>query len=67
MPLFVKPYTSDVTRFIAELKARDPSLEQRQREGRALLWDKPVDRHELASQRQSRVPQKSYVYGTQPK
>ena len=37
MPLFWKPYTSDVTQFIAELKAQKPTLEAEQRAGRALL------------------------------
>ena len=42
MPLFWKPYKSDVTQFIDSLKQRDPQLEERQRQGRALLWDKPL-------------------------
>ena len=41
MPLFWKPYTSDVTNFIADLKKARPTLEEEQRAGRALLWDKP--------------------------
>ena len=40
MPLFWKPYKSDVTQFIDELKAKKPTLEAEQRAGRALLWDK---------------------------
>jgi Protein of unknown function (DUF3460) len=62
MPLFWKPYTSDVTQFIAELKAKKPSLEAEQLAGRALLWDKAIDRHAAAEWRQARVPQKPYVY-----
>ena len=31
MPLFWKPYKSDVTQFIESLKQRDPQLEERQR------------------------------------
>ena len=44
MPLFWKPYKSDVTQFIESLKQRDPQLEDRQRQGRSLLWDKALDR-----------------------
>jgi hypothetical protein len=64
MPLFWKPYRSDVTDFIATLKQRDPLLEERQRNGRALLWDRPQDRERLAEQRADRVPQQPYVYQT---
>ena len=64
MPLFWKPYKSDVTQFIDSLKARDPQLEERQRQGRALLWDKPVDREALKEFREDCVAQKPYVYGT---
>jgi hypothetical protein len=62
MPLFWKPYKSDVTQFIDSLKQRDPELEARQREGRGLLWDKQVDRQAQAEWREARVPQKPYVY-----
>ena len=62
MPLFWKPYQSDVTRFIAELKAKRPTLEAEQRAGRELLWDKDIDRDALAGYRTARVPQAPYVY-----
>lgn len=64
MPLFWKPYKSDVTQFIDSLKQRDPQLEAKQREGRALLWDKPIDRQAQAEYRAARVPQQPYVYQT---
>ncbi|HWH72909.1 MAG TPA: DUF3460 family protein [Methylibium sp.] len=64
MPLFWKPYRSDVTEFIETLKQRDPKLEERQRQGRALLWDRPQDRVALAEQGEARVPQQPYVYQT---
>jgi hypothetical protein len=64
MPLFWKPYRSDVTDFIETLKQRDPRLEEKQRQGRALLWDRPQDREALADQREARVPQQPYVYQT---
>ena len=64
MPLFRKPYKSDVTSFIDELKAKKPTLEAEQRAGRALLWDKNPDRAAQAEWRDARVPQKPYVYQT---
>ncbi len=65
MPLFWKPYTSDVTRFIDELRARKPTLEAEQRAGRALLWDKSLDRSQQAEWQDADVPQQAYVYQTQ--
>jgi len=67
MPLFWKPYTSDVTRFISELKASRPTLEAEQRAGRALLWDKRVDRQAQSEYRRASVPQPAYVYFSPPK
>jgi hypothetical protein len=64
MPLFWKPYKSDVTQFIEELKAKRPTLEDEQRAGRALLWDKRIDRDAQAEYRDARVPQQPYVYQT---
>ena len=64
MPLFWKPYKSDVTQFIDSLKARDPQLEARQREGRFRLWDKDQDREAQKDWRDARVAQKPYVYST---
>ncbi|MFT3856408.1 MAG: DUF3460 family protein [Aquabacterium sp.] len=64
MPLFWKPYKSDVTQFIDSLKSRDPKLEERQREGRARLWDKALDREAEKDWRDARVAQKPYVYST---
>lgn len=65
MPLFWKPYKSDVTTFIEQLKAQRPTLEQEQQAGRALLWDKPIDREAQDEYRAARVPQQPYVYQTQ--
>jgi len=64
MPLFWKPYLSDVTQFIHTLKQHDPKLEERQRQGRGLLWDKPIDRDEQAEYQDARVRQQAYVYQT---
>jgi hypothetical protein len=67
MPLFWKPYTSDVTQFIDELKAKRPTLEAEQQRGRALLWDLDIDRQAQAAWQEARVPQQPYVYQTRTK
>jgi hypothetical protein len=64
MPFFWKPYKSDVTNFIETLKAQKPTLEDEQRAGRALLWDRAVDRKASTEWQAARVPQKPYVYQT---
>jgi hypothetical protein len=64
MPLFWKAYTSDVTSFIAEMKVKKPTLEAEQRQGRALLWDKPIDREAQADYGDAKVAQQPYVYQT---
>jgi hypothetical protein len=66
MPLFWKPYKSDVTNFIEDLKAKKPSLEDEQRAGRALLWDRALDREALDEWQEARVRQQPYVYQTKP-
>ncbi|MEO6410066.1 MAG: DUF3460 family protein [Burkholderiaceae bacterium] len=64
MPLFWKPYTSDVTDFIQQMKTANPRLEEEQRRGRALLWDKRIDRSAQADYDEASVAQQPYVYQT---
>ncbi|RZL38199.1 MAG: DUF3460 family protein [Rubrivivax sp.] len=64
MPLFWKPYKSEVTAFIEQLKAQRPTLEAEQRAGRALLWDKEQDRSAQAAFQDAKVAQQPYVYQT---
>lgn len=65
MSIFRRPdYRSDTTQFIDQLKAAQPDLEARQRAGRALLWDKNLDRTLQSEYAQGRVSQKPYVYLT---
>ena len=64
MPLFWKPYTSDVTSFIDELKKRRPTLEDEQRQGRSLLWDRRIDPARRREYAEGRVHQQPYVYQT---
>ena len=66
--IFRRPhYQSDVTLFIDKMKADKPTLEAEQRAGRALLWDKAVDRSAWIDYRAGEVDQKPYVYQTDAK
>ena len=66
MSFFRRPdYESDATQFIKQLKAQRPELEAQQRQGRALLWDKQIDRVAQQGYKAARVPQQPYVYQTQ--
>ena len=68
MSIFRRPdYTSEATQFIDQLKANKPTLEAEQRAGRALLWDKNLNRADQADYLDARVPQQAYVYGNNSK
>lgn len=58
-------YRSEATEFIDDLKKRRPELDAQQQAGRALLWDRPVDRDLQGEFREGRVAQRPYVYQTQ--
>lgn len=63
--IFRRPhYQSDITLLIDKLKADKPTLEAEQRAGRALLWDKSVDRAAWGDFRAGEIEQKPYVYQT---
>ena len=65
MSFFRRPdYQSDTTQFINQLRAQRPELDAQQRAGRALLWDKPVDRDLWQEYKAGRVAQQPYVYQT---
>jgi Protein of unknown function (DUF3460) len=58
-------YESDFTRFLKDLKQKDPTLEEKQRAGRAILWDKaPINLDDRQRAEESRVKQQPYVYQT---
>ncbi|GAB3654085.1 DUF3460 family protein [Ramlibacter alkalitolerans] len=66
--IFRRPdYSSDVTQFIEQLKTEKPDLEAQQRAGRAIWWDKHIDRELMNEWKQSRVPAKPYAYGDDPR
>ncbi|BBB67364.1 hypothetical protein UNDYM_3111 [Undibacterium sp. YM2] len=56
-------YESEATNFIKDLKKTNPALEQSQRDGRALLWDKQaIDLDTQKRNLESRINQQAYVY-----
>jgi len=56
-------YESDFTKFLKDLKQKDPELEQKQRAGRSIWWDKePIDLEARRRAAESRVRQQPYVY-----
>ena len=57
-------YESDITRFLRELKKAKPHLDEEQRRGRAIWWDRPQDPDTVRRDRESRVAQAPYVYQT---
>jgi hypothetical protein len=66
--IFRRPdYKSEITQFIEQLKSEKPDLEAQQRAGRALLWDKHVNREAQSEWREANVPQKPYVYQNEVK
>lgn len=59
-------YQSDITRFLKDLRAERPHLEQAQRDGRAIWWDKLQDLETSRRNRESRIAQRPYVYSQKP-
>jgi hypothetical protein len=60
---FNKHYESEATQFLNQLKQKNPQLEESQRAGRALLWDKePTDLDQQRRANESCVKQRAYVY-----
>ncbi|MCS6997068.1 MAG: DUF3460 family protein [Casimicrobiaceae bacterium] len=56
-------YESDITQFLRQLKAERPKLEEAQRQGRAIWWDRPpIDVEERLRVEASRLPQPPYPY-----
>lgn len=55
-------YQSEITQFLRELRQQKPDLEASQLRGRSIWWDHPQDLEVLRRHRESRVPQKPYVY-----
>ena len=60
-------YESELTRFLRDLQQQNPAIEPGQKEGRAIFWDKNLDRDMYRRFRQSGVPQSAYVYQSKAK
>lgn len=60
-------YKSEATQFIDQLKVAKPTLEAEQLAGRALLWDKQLDRNGIKDMHIGDVAQQPYVYQTADK
>lgn len=59
-------YESEHTKFIRELLRQQPQLVEKQREARAIWWDKtPRELSEERAMDQARVPQTPYVYSSE--
>ncbi|MFA7668115.1 MAG: DUF3460 family protein [Burkholderiaceae bacterium] len=57
-----KNFESDITQMIRQYKEQHPDTEQRQREGRARLWDKNLDAELQEGFKQANVPLTPYAY-----
>jgi hypothetical protein len=59
-------YESEHTKFMRELMRQHPELPDKQREARAIWWDKtPRELSEEHAMDQGRVPQSPYVYSSE--
>tara|TARA_B110000037_G_C16732247_1_gene347577 strand:+ start:124 stop:312 length:189 start_codon:yes stop_codon:yes gene_type:complete len=55
-------YESEHTKFMRELLNKRPELVEKQKEARAIWWDKKLDKEERKRFKDSSISQKSYVY-----
>ena len=55
-------YESELTRFLRELKSKNPQIGELQKKNRATWWDKPQDLETWKERAQANVPQPAYVY-----
>jgi len=55
-------YESEITRFIREMKQKNPGIAELQKKNRATWWDRPQDLEIQGEREASAVPQPPYVY-----
>jgi Protein of unknown function (DUF3460) len=60
-------YESEITRFLRELKARNPQIGEQQVRNRATWWDRPQDLETWRERRAAAVRQPGYVYFPLPR
>ena len=60
-------YESELTRFLREMREKNPGIAELQRKNRATWWDKRQDLEIHRERRESAVPQPAYVYFPLPR
>ena len=60
-------YESELTRFLRELREKNPNLAELQRKNRATWWDKKQDLEIQREKAAANVPQPAYVYFPLPR
>jgi len=60
-------YESEVTRFIRDLREKNPQIAEQQKKNRATWWDRPQDMETWRERAASTVPAPGYVYFPLPK
>ena len=60
-------YESELTRFLRDLKARNPQIAEQQQRNRATWWDRPQDLDTSRERAQAAVSQPAYVYFPLPR
>ena len=60
-------YESELTRFLRDLKQKNPQIGELQKKNRATWWDKPQDLDTWRERAQATVPQPAYVYFPLPR
>ena len=60
-------YESEITRFLRELKDKNPQIAEQQKKNRATWWDRPQDLETWQERSAATVPQPGYVYFPVPK
>lgn len=60
-----RAYESDFTLFLKDMKQKNPEIERKQLEARAIWWDRPpIDLDARQRVKESAVKQQAYVYQT---
>lgn len=60
-------YESDITRFLRELRDKNPQIVEQQQKNRATWWDRPQDLETWRERSAATVPQPAYVYFPLPR
>lgn len=66
MAMKLRNYESETTRFIREFLEHNPQVVEKQKRNRATWWDRPQDVAEQDKLDEASVPQKGYVYYSNP-